>query len=202
MVLVGKDNNTIKLKGLDYGSWLVAESQGCTPWAASSSLRKNIWAWPSKIKALRTLWVALEAGDLKSLWMYPVFSLENTEVLRSCLKCQNTECWWHKHPDNPVRALLTQGCAGLLSPASQPSLRCHLLLFQLESVDLNHITPEVRLWSSSHHREAQLALKVKLHPPEEGNRDKSEGPEVSPHIQDISWLQEQGWMCSILLWKG
>lgn len=139
----------------------------------------------------------LKARDIKYIRISPVFSLGNTEaglVLGFCVSVasnpRNTEGDWgmsQSIPDNAVRELLTQGCAGLpLSPASHPSLCCHLLLFQLESVNLYHITPKVRLWSSSHHRKTHLALKVNT---SSTWWNKSEGPRVSPHVQDITWLQ-------------
>lgn len=136
---------------------LVPETQGCfTPWAASFSLREGMIVWPTKITALSAVWVRLKATNLKYIWIYPVFSLENAEaglVLGSCVRVasnpRNTEsdCGTSQTiPDNPVRDLLTQGCVALpLSSASHPSLCCHLLLFQLEGVNLQQITPKVRL---------------------------------------------------------
>lgn len=142
--------------------------------------------------------MALKAGDLKSIgciqfshWKMqkcsgPVEELPQMPGRQSVVVA----------PDNPVRDLLTQGCAGLLSPASQPSLRCHLLLFQLESVNLYHITPEVRLWSSSHHRKAQLALKVKhfLHLRRETGTNQK-----CPHTSRTSAGCRSRGECSILL---
>lgn len=175
----------IKHKGLDYGIQTRSETQGCcTPWAGSFSLRKNIIARPRLFKSKykkdyssEDCMRGFESKRFKIHLNVSSFLIGKHRSARILLRVvsnpRNRDCdggTSQSIPDNPVRDLLTQGLP--LSPASHPPLGCHLLLFQLESVNLDHITPKVRLWSPSHHRKTQLALKANSSPAWGGKQEQ------------------------------
>lgn len=136
--------------------------------------------------------MALKAGDLKSIgciqfshWKMqkcsgPVEELPQMPGRQSVVVA----------PDNPVRDLLTSGMCWAAVPCltALPALSSAVISIRECQFISHHTRGQALVLLPS--QESTACIKSETLPPlEEGNRDKSE---MSPHVQDISWLQEQG----------